>query len=203
MATLDWQSGGAAVSLEFDVTSSQGYEATSEVTEHPVEDGAPISDHVKPNNSSFTLEALITNNPVRVPSGQLQGARRESATVDLSVGGRPLQATVKRWTSEFDRVTECDVLLENLVNARIVVRLTTGLRQVENLIVTRYKVDRNAAAGDSLPVVMEFRRLRIVSVQRVAVPAVRRGQLLDSRGGQTAVPNNSTGFNMAHDAGLV
>lgn len=197
MATLlEWTTGGATVALEIDVTPSQGYEVTSEVTEHPVEDGSAIADNVKPNNPSYTLEGLISNAPVIVPTTQMQGATRSLQVVTFTVGGREVQASVRKWSAGFDRVRECDALLENLVLSRQIVRLTTGLRQVENLIVTRYKVDRTSETGDALPVTLEFKRLRLASVQRVTVPAVRRGQLLDSRGPQPAVPNNSLLMNL-------
>jgi hypothetical protein len=193
---LEWTMGGADVALEIDASPSQGYEATAEVTEHPVEQGAPVTDHIRPNNPTITVEGVISNTPVTVPTTQMQGARRAPTQVDLSVGGQTLQATLLRWSSAFDRVRECDQLLQHIVEAGIVVRLTTGLRVIEDLALTRYKVDKTRDTGDTLPVVLEFRRLRLVAVQRVTVPAVRRGQLLDTRGPQPTVPNNSLLYNL-------
>lgn len=201
MATLlEWTMGGADVALEIDATPSQGYEATAEATEHPVERGAPITDHVRPNNPTITLEGIISNTPVAVPTTQIQGARRATATVELTVNGQTLHASLAQWSSAFDRVRECDQLLEYLVSAGVIVRLTTGLRQTEGLVVTRYKVDKTRETGETLPVVLEFKRVRQVSVQRVTVPAVRRGQLLDSRGPQPAPPNRSLLYNIVHGA---
>lgn len=200
MALLEWESGGATVALEFDVTSTQGSEFTAEVSEHPVETGAAITDHVRPNNPSFTLEALISNTPIAVPTTQTQGATRSLQNVEIVVDGQRLQASLYQWSSPLERVRVCEDLLESLVQSGTVVRLTTGTRVVEGLVITRKSVTRTAQTGGALPVVMEFKKLRIASVQRVTVPLVRRGQLLDSRGPQPAVPNNSLLHNLIHGA---
>lgn len=183
---LSWTIGGETIALELDAAPAQGFERTAEVTEHPVETGAPVTDHVKPANAAFTLEGLITNAPVRLPTTQMHGIARAPSTTQLSLGGAPVSVRTLRWSGVFDRVRECDTLLDELVAARAVVTLTTSLRQVENLICTRYKVDRTAEQGDSIPVVLEFKQLRIVGTSRAAVPAVRRMQVRADHGQQPA-----------------
>jgi len=180
-ATLTWTSGGAEIAVDLDITSSQGFERTAEVTEHAVEQGAPIADHVKPQSALITLECVISNSPIIVPSGQLQGATRAASSVTLATGER---ATVLAWSTPFDRVREVDALLDDLVQARELVSLTTAMRFAENLILTRYKGLRETGGGDSLGVTLELKAVRIVGTQRVAVPAVRRLQVPQTRGTQ-------------------
>lgn len=181
-ASLSWTAGGTTTILEVDITPTQGFERTAEVTEHPVEAGAPIADHVKLNNGVITLEALITNTPVRIPSTQMQGATRASGTTSTAAG----DVTTLRWSGPFDRVRECDALLDSLVAARVVVTLATSLRQIENLILTRYKVDRTTESGRALPATLEFKQIRLATTQRAEVPALRRLQRPATAGTQPA-----------------
>lgn len=170
-ALLQWTIGDQTTAVEIDVTPTRGYERTAEVTEHPVEDGSPIGDHIKLSNGVVTLEGIISNTPIRVPTGQAQGATRAPATITLPNAGA---ATVMKWSGPFDRVRECDALFDALVTAKARVTLTTGLRFVENLILTRYKVDESRETTGSLAVTMELKQLRIATTQRAPVPAVRR-----------------------------
>ncbi len=194
---LQWDDGGATVALEIDVTSSEGYELTAEVTEHPVETGSAITDHVRPNNGMVTLEGLITNTPVVVPRTQLAGRTRAPQNVDLRIGGETVRVSLQEWSAPLDRVRECDALLAALVAAGTPVRLTASLRgTIDALVITRYKVDRTADTGKSLPVTLEMKRLRVVNTARVAVPALRRVPPVEPRGEQPPVEAGSTLYNV-------
>lgn len=203
-ALLQWDDGGATVALEIDVATSEGFEATAEVTEHPVETGSAITDHVRPNNAMITLEGLITNTPVVVPRSQLAGRTRSAQTVDLRIGGETVRVSLQEWSAPLDRVRECDALLAALVAAGTPVRLTASLRgTTDALVITRYKVDRTADTGKALPVTLELKRLRVVNTSRVAVPALRRVPPVEPRGEQPAVEEGSLVYNGAREAGVV
>lgn len=193
---LQWEEAGETVGLEIDVTPAEGYESTAEVTEHPVETGSAIADHVRPGNPTVTLEGLITHAPVRVPTTQTRGLARAPGNVELRVSGETVRVTLQRWSGPLDRVRACDALFAALVEAGTVVSLTTSLRVTENLVITRYKVDRSAATGDALPITLELRKLRVVSTSRVAVPAVRRLQPVEPRGPQPGVEAGSVLHNV-------
>lgn len=196
MATLiQWTDEGETVGLEIDVTPTEGYESTAEVTKHPVETGSAIADHVRPGNPTITITGMITHAPVRVPTTQTRGLARAAGNVDLRVGGETVRVTLQRWSGPLDRVRGCDALFTELVEAGTVVSLSTALRVTDGLVITRYKVDREAATGDALPVTLEFEKIRTVSTARVAVPAVRRLQPVEPRGPQPAAPAGSTLYN--------
>lgn len=55
---------GLLGAIEFDVVSSENHDVSATATEHPVEKGAPISDHVRPNLIKISLEGVITNAPL-------------------------------------------------------------------------------------------------------------------------------------------
>jgi hypothetical protein len=182
--TITWETGGRSVAVTLDAATEQGFEVTAEPTDHAVERGADIADHVKPGPRTFTVEGVITNTPIADDgAGPVRGSVR---SVPLG-GGR--SALVFAWDSAFDRVRTVDALLADLVDAGGLVTYATSLRpSVEDVVVTRYKATRSATIGDAVAVSLELRRVRLVSVRRVEVPdpAQRRGQTRGERGGQPA-----------------
>jgi hypothetical protein len=50
--------------LEFDAVISEEHASSAEATEHPVEEGIAITDHVKPNPARLSLQAVVTNTPL-------------------------------------------------------------------------------------------------------------------------------------------
>lgn len=179
---LSWtDAAGVEASLEIDGTPSRGYESAAEITEHPVETGTAVADHIRPLNPTITLEGIISNAPVLVPSTQMEGATRAAASTTLPSGQK---VTAQRWSGAFNRKAACDRILQALVEGGVLVTLTTPLRVTDNLALARYKVDELADTGDALALTLELRRVRIVSTRRVAVPAVRRLQVQADRGSQ-------------------
>lgn len=62
--TSDGTAGGAPRFVKFDVVLSEKHSNTSEITEHPVEIGSNIADHVRHNLDMITLEVLVANSPL-------------------------------------------------------------------------------------------------------------------------------------------
>lgn len=196
--TLQWTEEGTTVVLEIDAAPTEGYEASAEPTTHPVETGGAITDHVKPNPDTLTIEGVISNTPVRVPATQTRGLTRAPANVDLRVGRDTVRVQLQQWSGTLDRVRDCDALLAGLVARAALLTLTTSLRTVQNLVLVRYRVDRTATTGNALPVVLDLHRARIVSTARAAVPALRNLRVPENRGTVPAVPTGSFLNNLAN-----
>ena len=173
----------AAGALEIDAASMLGFESSAEVTEHPVETGAAVADHVRPLNGTITLEGVITNAPIVLPTTQMNGATLAPGVVTLPDGSR---ATALRFSGAFDRVRACDETLQSLVDSGAIVSITTGLRTVNSLAITRYRPERTGDTGDAIKIVLEFKRVKLATTARAPVPAVRRAQVRLERGAQPA-----------------
>lgn len=194
---LTWEAaeaaGVAAGALELDATSLLGFETTAEVTEHPVERGPNVADHIRPLNGTLALEGVITDHPIALPATQMNGATLAPGTVDLPGGGR---ATVQRFSAPVDRVRACDAVLQSLVDGGVLVTVTTGLRTTESLAIARHRAERNGETGESVKVVLEFKRVRLATTARAPVPLVRRAQVQLDRGAQPA-DNRTSGARFA------
>jgi hypothetical protein len=70
-ALLTWttQSGDFKV-FRFDVVTTETHEASVDITDHPVELGANVTDHARPQPERLTLEGYVSNKPLLSSRGQ-------------------------------------------------------------------------------------------------------------------------------------
>jgi hypothetical protein len=184
---LAWQTAqGAEQRLDFDASVRESFESTAEVTEHAVESGVAISDHVKQNADVLTIEAVVTNAPIVTPAHAADGATGSVQAVQLTVGNKRITVNVLQFSNVFDRRREVDRILRELKNTGQLLTVYTGLRTLENVIVERYGVERSAENGDALHLTLAVKQLRIASTQRVAAP--RRVRRRQQRGPQPTAP---------------
>lgn len=100
------------VEFQADLTNRELHERSAEVTSHPIETGATISDHVITQPDKILLEGFITDTPVAIFAAQ-QG----------------------RTQNGFD-------ILNEAFNAREPIQIVTGFGIYENMIITRLTLPR-------------------------------------------------------------
>lgn len=189
---LTWiDTSGAFVALSLDVADGEDYGNDAAVTDYPAEEGFDPADGARPTPPDFTLTGMITDSPIVVPTGQMGSVTGAVQSTQVpTYKGKPLTATALVFSGNVDRVATCDDLLQGLVENSVFVAVLTTLRQVDNALVTSYKVNRDASTGNSINVSITFRVVRIVSTQTVTVPAPRqrRGHPASAVGSQPILP---------------
>lgn len=78
--------------IEFDAVLTEQHNDSAAVTEHPVESGEPLSDYVNPGLSRLSVEAFVTNTPIR--SNQLGLLTGEQAVAPLRGDSLPYSLSV-------------------------------------------------------------------------------------------------------------
>lgn len=186
---LEWVDAGMPQALELDVAENEGYEATAELSEHVVDRGANVADHIRRANGVITIEGTITNSPLRALAPTLD-QRAVTTSIKLRAGAVVVQAV----PSPVDRVARCKELFAGLMESGALVKLTTGYDVAEDLAITRVHAERSAKIGDAVHVALEFKAVRFATVQRTAapVPTQRRGQRPGARGAQPTAPVTSS-----------
>lgn len=185
---ITWELGdGQVQSIVFDAVVRATHESSAEITEHPVEAGANISDHVRANLDEVVLEVVVSNTPIEQPKTQMEGVTSSQAGLEIldpETGLVLAKASVLVFDGEFDRVRTVHEELLNLKNAGTVVGILTPLRDYSNMIIRRVSPVREAATGDSLVAVVEAREIRIVESEVVDAPepAETRGSGSRNRG---------------------
>jgi hypothetical protein len=185
---IEWtEDNGTQETLDVDVSPREGHERTAELTDHAVERGSDISDHVKVNNGTLTFEGVISNHPLQTPRTHMNGVTGEVRPVRLESGRT---ANVLKFSARFDRVRAVDEVLEGLISARRLVRIVTHLRTYEEMVITRFRVDLEAKDGNALPFSIDAKKPRIVQTTTAQVPrpAERRARRSAQRGNQPPAP---------------
>ena len=146
-----------------DVAVSEEHSFESEVTAHPVETGADITDNVRAQPIVVTLDCVVSDTPI----GEMVKRRDESGT----------------------NVPSSDALafLKAVRDAREPITLATSLGAYENMVLRSLSVPRTGDTGDALRFRVTFQQVVLVTNARTTVPvAVPRAKKRINRGTKPA-----------------
>ena len=68
-----------------DASITETHSLAAEATEHPVEQGADISDHVHVRPIQLSITGLVSNHPIQVPASQAAGVTAEDKKFEWEV----------------------------------------------------------------------------------------------------------------------
>lgn len=128
-------------SIVIDATIRENHELSAEVTEHPVESGSTISDHIFNAPIRVLLEGEVTDSPVQL--------------FNFSVGERRLEAYAQ--------------FLE-IRKAREPVTLVTGLSVYSDMVMTSLSMPQEVGTGKRLQFTAEFQQIEVVETETTTLP---------------------------------
>ncbi len=173
--------------LQFDAVTSESHEFVSELTEHAVETGAPISDHKREKPRRLTIEALVSNTPLDAPPPSGYGASGVTASVAAEPAegeGQRARAQVVVFSATFDRMVDVLDTLDRLRVEGTFVTITTRVRTYDALQIVSVTAPREPGDGDTLRLTLECQEVRIAETRTIDTPAPRepRGDRTTDRG---------------------
>lgn len=189
MSFLYWtDKAGAFRTLYFDAVISETQDITSQVTEHPVEKGANITDHVRAEIDRVHLEVFVSNTPNRDVNGR--GAAVEGVELDLKKARET--ASVFKFGTDFDAVSDMQSVLRDLRDSATLVTIATSSRDYEDMILAEISQKKDGNTGTSASFDLNFRQIRTVETKLVKVPTPKetRGKHAVNKGAQDPVPAN-------------
>jgi len=144
-----------------DAAPSEDHAFESEVTSHPVEDGADITDHVRARPVTVSISGVVSDSPI-------------GAVADQRVLGDVPSA-------------DAFTLLLEIRDAREPVTIQTNLRTFDNMVLTSLQVPQDASTGQSLRFRATFVQVELVRNERTVVEvSVPRVAKKDNRGNKPA-----------------
>lgn len=150
--------------LVLDASLSEKHGAEVEVTEHPVEEGADISDHRRVKPRQITIEGIVSNTPVP----------------DASAPAVPVTAFGVTWlsrsTGDGTRASDALDKLEKLVESDVLIDIVTSLTAYENMTLVNVDIPRDASSGQALKFTATFREIRFASNEVVGIQAVKNAK---------------------------
>lgn len=161
--------GGDAIDFDYqsillDGTVSEGYDTEATATEHPVEDDADITDHVRPSLRRLTLEVVVTPH-----AGASLAHIVEPGTEAATSRPRTVRET-----------------LSDLIANGTEVSIESGVLSWESMLLLSMSETRTSDGGDGFRASLSAREIRRVSTQEVEAPSprVERGRRRTDRGRQ-------------------
>ena len=189
--SLEWEKGGAKSFLEFPCTLSESHSVDTQFTEHTIEDGSVITDHVRPGLDQLDITAVVSNKPVDplVRNEIAEGYNNViSATVDPSPGRD------NYLTEDVDFVFLIFNQLRQLSReGTIISNVGTSLRNYGSMVVTNVSAPRDMANSYSTQMDITFRQVELVTLQVEDgnIPTVPRGNMQQSTNRPTTNANAS------------
>lgn len=150
--------------VEFDAALSETHVGNAEVTKHPVEVGADISDHVRRQPEQLTINGIVSNTPL-VFFASLQESPR--------------------------RAEEAYGKLKELKDNGTVISVVTSLREYANMVITGFTVTRDAQNGQVLNCTLDLVEVLTAEVQTAEVPVPEEG--VPNKSGASALGTQAAG----------
>lgn len=139
--------------LALDCTVTETHTATSTVTQHPVESGANITDHIRPDPVKLAITGIVSDTPI--------GAREVQKA--LNVGGVSVQIRQQDTPTSpvgFGRAAWSK--LEEIRNAAKPVTVLTRDKKYESMAMVSLSIPKKAKNGGALYFTAQFEQVRIV-----------------------------------------
>lgn len=147
IATLLGRSKGPTIGgVQIDVSVRETHRTSSEVTDHAIELGADIQDHVRRLPDEVSLEGIVSN----LPTNLIDKVALESSGDDAQ----------KRYQDLIDLVESADVF-----------ELVTGLRSYVDMVFERFEVDRDQNTGEIVRFRADMKQLRFATSEIAPVIA--------------------------------
>ena len=153
--------------ITFDLAKSESHSYKSNITDHKIEDGSIISDHIENELENGTLNGLISN-------------------YSLSIG----EITTNRAQDTFEALVD-------LWKKKSPVTIVTVLKVYNDVVISSMPFMRDTSQGESLPISVSFRKLNIVKLQEVILELSVKINDLDSDLNKQIAPETDIGETVA------
>lgn len=179
--------------IEFDAVLSEGHETSADATEHPVEAGVAITDHVRRKLRTLEIVGVVTTTPlVPAPADVARAVKDFEAELrgNAIVNAIPIAAGIVagnlnakiRGRAESGRsllgidpvnpnatrARDAWVELERIMDAGEVVTVATSLGNYASMVITSL---RTGGGADAIEVSISLKEIVIVSTATAEIPA--------------------------------
>jgi len=128
--------------IEFDCSLSETHSAEAEVTDHPVENGSVMSDHIRALPETVEINGMVTNTPLVYLASLLAKSPVQPSTIPT-----------------FDRVNAAYLKLNELKNSGTLIDVVTSLRGYTDMAITSIVIVRDATTGNVLNCTVSLREV--------------------------------------------
>lgn len=149
--------------ITFDLILSEAHNYSNEVTEHVVEDGSRITDHIKNNLENGSLSGLITN------------------------------FSIKRRFQVENFAQDAYDELKRIWKSREAVTITTIMEKYDNMGITNVDIARSDETGEAIVLNISFKKIKVVKLKTTLIDANVRQRNMNNNTNRQASPKLEAG----------
>lgn len=143
--------------MPFNLFISEDHELNFRVSEHPLQDGSTVTDHVHREPYKVTVEGLFTNHPLKKLE-EINEVKFKDDYATSEVRSTLANTALANFTK-----------LKNLAKKREPVRLVCSLEVYPKMIITSIKAPRDSKSGSSIRFTMTLQEIQTVSLSTVTL----------------------------------
>ena len=148
---MNWTINDRPRSVLFDASINESHIGSAQVTEHQVETGSNVSDHVRAMPLRLSLQAMVSDTPLQ-------------NNVLTPEGG-----DTQRVVTIFNALTEA-------MQAGVLTEVNTSLKKYQNMAIVNLNIPRNADNSNASPFTIDLQQVRLVETVTVtALPERAKG----------------------------
>lgn len=175
------------ISLDLILTETHSLNAV--VTQHPVQDGSMISDHITILPRSGTMRVLVSNFSLSTAEGDARAAWDE-----IYAQGEAAQKSLP------NRAEDAWKKLKELVKTRELVKVVTSLEVYEDVALTRVETTRDGDTGDALEIDIDYEQVTKVKLKETKVTVQVQPRDMKSTINQKSAVQVNSGQKVGTDA---
>ena len=180
--------------IVIDATVSETVNLEADVTDHPVEDGPDINDHIRPKPVMVEIEGIVSETPLTLAmdlnkmttstkDALTSTARSFGGGIGSQVGTRIANqfnssagalggiAGASLFQSDANPAKAARDKLEAMLTGKVIFRLQTKFKIYDNMAITRLSFPRTNETGKALRFAMSCKQVNIVQSETVAAIA--------------------------------
>lgn len=166
--------------LEFDALISIADEHEAEVTQHPVEQGADISDHIKVKNIRLKLEGVVSETPLDLDASKRGLITSAGSNLGSLIGGSlggGLGAAAAGLGAQYliasvDKAQAARLILVSILQAKRLFKISTPKFELENVVMTSISFPRDQSTGKALRFSLQIQQMQLVKSEEVRLDNV-------------------------------
>lgn len=161
--------------IELDATISETHTRSAQVTDHPVERGANVTDHVRIEPDGLVIEGMVSNTPLSFDQIKryVRAGGVEIETTNFDETPRGVRGYAER---AYERLRE-------IMDAGTVITVVTALRTYDNMVLQSLSVPVTVQSGDALRFTATFKQVVLVSNKITTVDtSTPRGKAKQAKG---------------------
>lgn len=157
--------------LKLDASLKETHNRTARVSDNEIEDGSIVSDHVKLDPKSISMECLVSETPVSILGLGVSTDDFLGAANDFLDGDKSAFEGLVKNTRRTPK--EAWTYLNDIMEKRTPFSVVTSLQRYENMIITSLSAPRAAQNGKDLYFNVELRQIQIVESSVTLIPAFK------------------------------